>query len=37
MYLVLIKRSSQGLFGTAKTVKTIEELMEINLNEVCDT
>jgi len=37
MYLVLIKRSSQGLFGTAKTVEIIKELMEINLNEVYDT
>jgi len=36
MWLVLIERSFQGLLGTIETMRIIEELMEIWLNEVCD-
>jgi len=32
----LIERSFQGLLGTIETMRIIEELMEIWLNEVCD-
>jgi len=35
-YLVLIKRSSEGLLGTIETVEIIEELTEIGPNEACD-
>ena len=37
MWLVLIKRSFQELSGAIKTVKIINELVKIGLNEVCDT
>jgi len=33
----LIERSFQGLSGAIETVEIIKELMEIWLNEVCDT
>jgi len=32
----LIERSLQGLMGAIKTMRTIEELMEIWPNKVCD-
>jgi len=35
-WLTLIERSFQGLFVAIKTVKIVEELVEIGLNEVCD-
>jgi len=35
--MVSIERSFQGLFVAVKTVRIDEELMEIWLNEVCDT
>ena len=35
--LVSIKRSFQGLLGAIETMRIVEELMEIWLNEVCDT
>ena len=36
MLLALIKRSFQGLSVAIETMRIIEELMEIWLNEVCD-
>jgi len=36
-WLVSIERSFQGLLGAVKTVGIVKELMEIWLNEVCDT
>ena len=36
MWLVLIKRSFQGLSGAIETVGIVEELVEIGPNEVCD-
>ena len=35
-WLVLIKRSFQGLSVAIKTVRIVEELVEIWPNEVCD-
>jgi len=37
MWLVSIKGSFQGLLEAIKIIRIIEELMEIWLNEVCDT
>jgi len=37
MYFVSIERSFQGLSSTVGTVEIIKELIEIDLNEVCDT
>ena len=37
MWLVLIKRSFQELSGAVKTVKIIDKLVKISLNEVCNT
>jgi len=37
MWLVLIKRFFQGLSIAIKTVRIVEELVKIGLNEVCDT
>ena len=36
MWLVSIKRSSQGLLGAINNMRKFEELMEIWLNEVCN-
>jgi len=35
-WLALIERSFQGLSVAIETVRIVEELMEIWLNEVCD-
>jgi len=35
-WLVLIKRSFQGLSGAIEIVGIVEELVEIGPNEVCD-
>ena len=37
MGLVSIERSFQGLSVAIETVRIVKELMEIWLNEVCDT